>query len=142
MREMICKSLPLVVGDEVGGLHGLQIQTLGATRLSEEIFQVSSSIHDSDDFYCVYIALVAVGPGFVEDEVRSLDKQTRGWTYVWTSRSKTRVIDEHLSLRLHSVKDALGGGRAVEADVGIDLDQVFAGLRSPEKINWHGPDLP
>lgn len=139
---MICKSLPLVVGDEVGGLHGLQIQTLGATRLSEEIFQVSSSIHDSDDFYCVYIALVAVGPGFVEDEVRSLNEQTRGWTYVWTSRSKTRVIDEHFSLRLHSVKDALGCGGAVETDVGVYLDQVFPSLRGPDKINWHEPDLP
>jgi hypothetical protein len=47
-----------------------------------------------------------------------------------------------LSLRLHSVEDALGGGGAVETDVGVYLDQVFPSLRGPDKINWHEPDLP
>lgn len=36
---------------------------------SEEVLQIPSSVHDSHDFYPINAALIAIGIGFVKDEV-------------------------------------------------------------------------
>ena len=79
---------------------------------------------------------------FVKYEVRSLNEQTGRWTYLRAPRTKPRVIDEEFNPRLHTIEYAVGGGCAVETDIGVNLNQILPGLRRPDKINWHGLGRP
>jgi hypothetical protein len=78
--------------------------------------------------------------GFVEDEVRAFNKYARGGPNLWTPYAKPREFDEQLSLRLHCIEDAFGGGRIVAADIGINLYQIFPRVPGPDKINWQELD--
>jgi hypothetical protein len=50
--------------------------------------------------------------------------------------TKPWVIAKQFSLCPHCIEEAFGGGWVVETNIGVYINQIFASLRGPYKINW------
>lgn len=104
---------------------------------SEEVFQVSPSIDDSDDLDGADRTLVGVGVGFVEDEIRVFDEDAHGRANVRSALTKAWIAREHLDIGLEFVEDSIRCGRVVEGDEAVDVEGVDFSLRRPGEPNRH-----
>jgi len=116
--------------------------SLAHAEISEKLLQFAAAVHDSHYFNFIDDALIAVRMCFVKDEVRPLNEHARFGLNFRTPHTDPRRFDQQCCFGLHSVKDAFRRRRIVETDVQVDFNQIFAGLRSPDKFNLHVPRPP
>jgi hypothetical protein len=99
--------------------------------LLEEVFEGAAPVDDTNDFDCVDSALVRVGAGLIKDEIRALDEKARGRAEIGTTDAEPGILNKELGFGLNSVEYTFRSREVVESDVGVNLDQVFTGLRRP-----------